>query len=118
VLVCFERWAVADVETASIRVEEIAPVVAELAPSATETDSPSIDRADATKVAITESVTIAAPSQEAENSEPEDDSALCCYVLVQEDTGHAVSQQLRQGALTRNGRSRRSAPSRSIRPNA
>jgi hypothetical protein len=67
---------VADVETASSAVDEDALVVAELAPSATEADSPSLYGADAIKVAITESVTIAAPGEEAEHSEPESTGSL------------------------------------------
>jgi hypothetical protein len=66
---CFSEAAlVADVETASSAVDEVASVVAELAP--TESDSLSVYWPDAIKVAITESVILAAPSQEAENSEP------------------------------------------------
>jgi hypothetical protein len=74
---CFSEAAlVAAEETESSAVDEVAPVVAELAPSATETDSPSLYGTDAIKVAITESVTIAAPGQEVENSEPESTGSL------------------------------------------
>src|ERR1700730_6253832 len=61
---------VAQEDNESSAVDEVAPVVAELAPSATETE------ADTNKVAITESVTIAAPGQEVENSEPESTGSL------------------------------------------
>jgi hypothetical protein len=71
-----EAALVADEETASSEVDEVAPVVAELAPSATESDTPSLYGADAIKVAIIESVTIAAPGQEVENSEPKSTSSL------------------------------------------
>ena len=65
---CFSEAAlVADVETASSAVDEVASVVAELAP--TESDSLSVYWPDAIKVAITESVTIAAPGEGAEYSE-------------------------------------------------
>src|ERR1700681_1333701 len=68
---CFSDAAlVAEEDNESSAVDEVAPVVAELAPSATETE------ADAIKVAITESVTIAAPGQEVENSEPESTGSL------------------------------------------
>jgi hypothetical protein len=74
---CFSEAALVAEESAeSTAVDEVAPVVAELAPSATETDSPSLYGADAIKVAITESVTIAAPGQEVENSEPESTGSL------------------------------------------
>jgi hypothetical protein len=63
---CFSKAAlVAAEETESSAVDEVAPAIAELAPSATETDSPSLYGADAIKVAITESVTIAAPESSA-----------------------------------------------------
>jgi hypothetical protein len=74
---CFSEAALVAEESAeSTAVDEVAPVVAELAPSATETVSPSLYGADAIKVAITESVTIAAPGQEVENSEPESTGSL------------------------------------------
>ena len=74
---CFSKAAlVAAEETESSAVDEVAPAIAGLALSATETDSPSLYGADAIKVAITESVTIAAPGQEAENSEPESTGSL------------------------------------------
>jgi hypothetical protein len=66
---CFSEAAlVADVETASSAVDEVASVVAEFAPYATESDSLSLYWADAIEVAITESVTIAAPGEGAEYS--------------------------------------------------
>ena len=68
---CFSETALAaEEDNESTAVDEVAPAVAELAPSATETE------ADAIKVAITESVTIAAPGQEVENSEPESTGSL------------------------------------------
>jgi hypothetical protein len=71
-----EAAPVSDVETASTAVDEVAPVVAELAPSATETDSPALSGTDAIKVTITESVSIAAPNPDVENREPESTGSL------------------------------------------
>jgi hypothetical protein len=84
---CFSEAAlVADVETASSAVDEVASVVAELAPYATESDSLSLYWADAIKVAITESVTIAAPGEGAEYSEAASTAAELAPYATESDS--------------------------------
>jgi hypothetical protein len=57
-------------------VDEALPAVSELSSSATEIDSSSLFWTDAIKVAINQSVTIAAPGEEAESTEPESTGSL------------------------------------------
>jgi hypothetical protein len=71
-----EAALVASEESEAGAVDEAVPAVSELASSVTEIDSPSLFWADAIKVAITQSVTMAAPGEEAESTEPEATGSL------------------------------------------
>jgi hypothetical protein len=71
-------------ESEASAVDETLPAVSEPIPSASETDLPSLFWADAIRVAITQSVTIAAPGQKPESSEPESTGSLPADAAVGE----------------------------------
>jgi hypothetical protein len=81
-----EAALVAEEGNEASEIDEVASVVAELAPYAIESDSSSLYGADAIKVAITESVTLAAPGQEAEISEPESTVAELAPYATESDS--------------------------------
>ena len=87
-----EAALVAEEGNEASEIDEVASVVAELAPYATESDSSSLYGADAIKVAITESVTLAAPGQEAESANPHPQS-LNLHLMRPEAIHHPFTGQ-------------------------